>query len=167
MCFCLLSSLVLARDQPLAPADYFDFWLGEWDLHWYHEDGSMSKGYNRIVKILDGKVIQENFESYSEKEEVPLKGMSLSVYTPRAQRWQQSWADNQGGYFSFEGKKEGDKRIFFTTYNKEGGREVILRMVFSNIQENSLLWTWEASEDGGEQWEQMWQIHYERHTPHQ
>lgn len=35
----------------------FDFWLGDWNVYW--ED---KRGTNRINKILDGAVIQENFE---------------------------------------------------------------------------------------------------------
>lgn len=160
--FSLISHSSFAIDQALAPENYFDFWLGEWNLKWYHEDGSVSTGYNRIVKILDGKVIQENFESYSEKEEVPLKGMSLSVYNPRSQQWHQAWTDNQGSYFNFIGEVEGDTRIFsMETSTPEGGK-MIFRMVFSNIEEDSLLWTWEASDDGGDSWKQRWQIHYER-----
>jgi hypothetical protein len=39
------------------PVTQFDFWLGEWDCTWA-EDG---KGSNRVERILDGKIIQENF----------------------------------------------------------------------------------------------------------
>lgn len=160
--FCLLNFNVFATDEPPAPENYFDFWLGEWDLKWYHEDGSVSTGYNHIVRILDGKVIQENFASYSEKEEVPLKGMSLSVYNPRSQSWHQAWTDNQGSYFNFTGEVEGDKRIFSTEQRTKEGTSVMLRMVFSEIKEDSLLWTWEASEDKGENWQRLWRIHYQR-----
>ncbi|MEP7102255.1 MAG: hypothetical protein ABI781_17230, partial [Burkholderiales bacterium] len=44
------------------PADLFDFWLGDWQLSWLNADGSKGTGRNRITKILDGAVIQEDFE---------------------------------------------------------------------------------------------------------
>ena len=37
----------------------FDFWLGEWYLTW----GENDRGINRIERIMDGAVVQENFES--------------------------------------------------------------------------------------------------------
>lgn len=39
------------------PENQFDFWLGEWNVTW-GEDG---KGTNHIERILEGKIIQENF----------------------------------------------------------------------------------------------------------
>ena len=39
------------------PENQFDFWLGEWEVRW-NEDGV---GTNRVERILDGKIIQENF----------------------------------------------------------------------------------------------------------
>jgi hypothetical protein len=39
------------------PENQFDFWLGEWDVTW-GEDG---KGENHILRIMDDKIIQENF----------------------------------------------------------------------------------------------------------
>jgi hypothetical protein len=39
--------------------EQFDFWIGEWELTWA-ENG---RGRNVITKILDGKVVQEQFTS--------------------------------------------------------------------------------------------------------
>jgi hypothetical protein len=39
---------------------------------------------------------------------------------------------------------------------------VQLRMVFFNIGEIELDWQWERSEDGGENWNVLWRIHYRR-----
>ena len=149
-------------DRPLEPEHYFDFWLGEWDLSWYQADGTRSTGYNRVVKILDDKVVQENFVSFSEKEEIPLKGMSLSVYNPRTHEWQQTWADNQGSYLDFKGSLKGNDRIFATSRKKADGSRVMLRMVFTDIQQDRFTWRWEASEDEGENWQLLWQIFYQR-----
>ncbi len=52
------------------PSTQFDFWLGDWNCTW-GEDG---KGTNRVLRIMDGKVIQENFSAPD------LQGMSVSVY---------------------------------------------------------------------------------------
>ena len=136
----------------------FDFWVGEWELHWMNADSSYSYGENNIVKILDGNVIQENFYDPSSG----FKGMSLSVFSLADSSWHQAWADNAGGYFDFYGIIEEDKRIFQTEPKIRKGVEIIQRMVFQDISENSFIWNWEISKDNGQNWSLNWQIFYER-----
>lgn len=136
----------------------FDFWVGEWDLHWMNADSSFSYGENTIVKILDGSVIQENFYDPGSG----FKGMSLSVFSIADSSWHQAWADNAGGYFDFYGIIEDDKRIFQTQPKIRKGVEIIQRMVFQDISENNFTWNWEVSNDKGQNWTLNWQIFYER-----
>ena len=75
------------------PETQFDFWLGEWDCAW-GEDG---KGSNRIERILDGKVIQENFDGSD------FLGISVSVWDSHRKLWCQTWVDNSGAYLDFTG----------------------------------------------------------------
>ena len=134
----------------------FDFWVGEWEVHWYAPDSSVVKGRNHIEKILDGKVLQEHFEAPTSG----FKGTSISVYSPADKNWYQSWADNGGGYFHFRGITEDGKRIF--TMTEEDARGALYRMVFSDITNRSLTWTWEGTRDGGKSWKTAWQIFYTR-----
>ncbi len=146
----------------LSSEEYFDFWVGEWDVSWDEGEGNIGSGTNTIEKILDGKVIQENFRIL-EGQSVGFKGISHSVYQPQFERWKQSWADNSGGYYDFVGKFDGDKRIFQTiVFELEDGRKLTYRMIFYDIEENSLTWDWEVSYDAGENWNLMWRINYER-----
>ncbi len=140
----------------------FDFWVGTWNLTWKSQDGAVGKGTNRIVKILDNKVIQENFEATDAGPMSGFKGMSLSVFNPQTQSWHQAWTDNQGGYFNFMGKRDGNNRIFMTEISEKEGKKRVQRMVFKDIQKNSFTWDWENSEDGGTSWNLLWQIQYER-----
>ena len=48
--------------EDIPPEEYFDFWIGEWNLMWADPDSSAGTGFNRIERILDGAVIKENFE---------------------------------------------------------------------------------------------------------
>lgn len=157
------STLDLAEvSQDLPEETWFDFWLGKWDLSWEMADGKKGKGTNHILKILDGKVIQENFEATDAGQMTGFKGMSLSTFNPQTKTWNQAWADNQGGYFSFKGIKEGDKRIFMTDIVKKDDVEFVQRMVFYDITANSLTWDWESSKDGGKEWKLNWRINYVR-----
>lgn len=143
------------------PSSWFDFWIGEWDLTWDSNDGNTGKGTNKIIKILDGKVIQENFVA-TEGSIKGFKGTSISVYNPNSKSWHQAWADSQGGYFNFIGERDGDNKIFKTIPKKQEEKEIILRMVFYDITDNSLTWDWERSEDGGKTWSLRWRINYKR-----
>ena len=58
----------------------FDFWLGEWELTW----GENEHGTNRIERIMDGAVVQENFEGDG------YRGMSVSVFSKEDSRWHQT-----------------------------------------------------------------------------
>lgn len=141
--------------------EYFDFWVGKWEVSWEEGDG-MGRGTNHVEKTLDGKVIQENFRIL-EGANKGFKGTSISVYRPRFEQWKQAWADNNGGYFDFTGKIDGENRIFQTEiFDREDGSEFTQRMVFYDITENSMIWDWESSTDGGETWTLNWRIFYER-----
>ncbi|MBD3334772.1 MAG: DUF1579 domain-containing protein [Candidatus Eisenbacteria bacterium] len=153
MTACLAVGAPSAEDEPCSSpeARQFDFWLGEWDLSW-GEDGV---GTNTVSKVLDGCVIQEDFDGG------PFKGMSWSVYDPEHGMWRQTWVDNTGNTMSFTGGWVADRMILGRVIEEEG-REVHQRMVFYNIAADSLEWDWEKSTDGGKTWELAWRIHYKR-----
>jgi len=154
---CILPLRVQAQD-----GTEFDFWVGEWDLTWEYADGSQGTGTNLIEKILDGKVLQEKFEATDSGPYAGFKGTSISVFNPQSKSWHQAWADNQGGYFDFQGIIADGKRIFQMSTTAPDGTETLLRMRFYNIEENSLTWDWEQSKDGGESWTLSWRINYQR-----
>ena len=83
------------------PENQFDFWLGEWDATW-GEDG---KGTNHVERILDAKIVQEDFTAPD------LHGISFSVYDPERKLWCQTWVDNNGSYLDFTGSFENDRMI--------------------------------------------------------
>lgn len=154
----LLSCSLCAQVKNAEDSTLFDFWVGEWELEWKNADGTKAYGSNRIEKTLDGKVIQENFHD----PKGGFKGTSISVYNSKKKTWHQAWADNQGGYYDFEGTVEEDKPIFKTKAKEVNGKVIIQRMVFYNIKPSSLTWDWELSKDGGKTWELQWQILYTR-----
>lgn len=133
------------------PEKQFDFWLGEWKVTW-GEDGT---GTNHIERILDGKIIQENFIAPG------LQGISVSVYDPERSLWCQTWVDNNGTYLDFTGKFEDGKMILSRDAIVKG-QACKQRMVWWDIQKNKLEWSWERSDDNGQTWRVFWQIHYTR-----
>jgi hypothetical protein len=78
----------LARGLHVNEGAQFDFWLGDWNVTW--PDG---RGTNRVRKVLDGKVILEEFDG---KPDIDLEGMSVSTYDAEQRRWLQTWVDSRG-----------------------------------------------------------------------
>lgn len=138
-------------------AQQFDFWCGYWDLTW-PDNG---RGTNEIRRILDGRIIQENFSSIPTDGSQPFQGMSVSAYDAANAQWRQTWVDNQGGYLDFVGSFADGKMILSRDAILEG-KPVKQRMVWQNIQADSLDWAWERSEDDGRSWQTLWPIHYKR-----
>ena len=133
------------------PETQFDFWLGEWDCTWA-EDG---KATNHILRILDDRIIQENFSAPE------LQGMSVSCYDPERGLWCQTWVDNNGSYLDFRGKFE-EGRMTLSRDAIVRGEACKQRMVWYNIEADQLDWNWERSDDSGQTWRTLWQIHYTR-----
>lgn len=133
------------------PENQLDFWLGEWDLTW-GEDG---KGENHILRIMDDKIIQENFSAPD------LIGMSVSSYDAERKLWCQTWVDNNGSYLDFTGGFENEKMILSRDAIVRG-QACKQRMVWFNIDAGQFDWNWERSDDGGQSWRVMWEIKYTR-----
>ena len=151
----LVSVPASADDTPPPPCStpefsQFDFWVGNWDLKW--EGGT---GTNFIEKKLNDCVIQENFDGG------PFVGMSVSTYSTKREQWEQTWVDNTGSYLDFTGGLVGDRMILSRESVDGEGNPIHHRMVFYDIEENSLNWDWESSPDGKE-WNLLWRIHYSR-----
>lgn len=138
----------------------FDFWVGEWDLTWDAGDGKIGYGQNSITKSADGKVINECFVDLSGG----FKGQSITMYSPRLKKWKQTWMDNQGGYFDFEGISVQGAPGFQTKPIERKGKIYIQRMRFLDISDDSFTWKWENTSDGGKTWTLAWEIHYKRRT---
>ncbi len=140
--------------DPLGP-DALDFWLGEWTVSWPGGHGS-----NTIRRILDGRVIEEVFESHADGGG-SLYGRSLSVRDSADDRWRQTWTDSDGSYLDFEAA-EVDGRISFQRETEIGGVPVAQRMVWLEVTPDGFRWEWQHSRDGGRTWQVTWPLDYRR-----
>ena len=133
------------------PENQFNFWLGEWNCTW----GNDGKAINHIKRILDGKVIQENFTAEG------LHGISHSVWDAERKLWCQTWVDNNGSYLDFTGGFR-DGQMILSRDAIVQGQNCKQRMVWNNIMQDEFDWNWERSDDGGKTWNVKWQIKYKR-----
>lgn len=141
-------------------AKWMDFWVGDWNLTWKDKDGNVESGLNEVQKIMDGKVIQENFRALNGAS-AGFIGKSWTVFNVKKDTWFQTWVDNQGSYLDFTFEIEEGKRMFIRTGQDKDGNTNYQRMVFYNIAENNFDWKWESSKDK-KAWNLLWQIHYEK-----
>lgn len=142
--------------QPCSTPEYrqLDFWVGNWEVSWTDQKGDRQTGSNVITIEKDGCVIEENFE-------IPgFVGNSLSMYHKPYGGWRQMWVDNQGGLFDLTGGP--DEEGFQLTMIRLNEKAPHLRMIWRNIEKDSLDWHWQGSPDGGATWEDKWVLHYER-----
>lgn len=157
----LFYSLIAFSQPDIPEEEYFDFWIGEWNLTWQDSDTTIGTGKNVVARILNDKIIKENFEGLTGQNKGFI-GKSWSVYNPQTKEWNQTWVDNQGAYLDFWAEYSGDKRMFVRKFKGPKGKEVYQRMVFRDIKSDSFTWDWESSLDGGESWKLQWQIQYKR-----
>jgi hypothetical protein len=138
----------------------FDFWVGTWDATWPGaKEGEIAHGSNHITRVLDACVVQESFDG---GDSMPLRGMSLSLFDGRTNKWKQTWVDNAGAYLDFVGEFKDRQMILAREAVLPNGTHVQQRMVYKNITASEFDWSWEASQDGGKTWQVQWPIHYKR-----
>ena len=145
-----------------AEASQFDFWLGDWDVSW----GDGLSGTNHIRKVLGDRVIQEDFDG---ERDAQLYGLSGSVCGNDG-RWRQTWVDDNGTYLHFVGGWEAESsdpaepgpRMVLVHSREIEGKPVQLRMVWGDIEPDSLTWRWQRSADGGATWTTNWELAYWR-----
>jgi hypothetical protein len=143
-----------AAADPLGP-DALDFWLGRWLVSW----SGGGEGTNAVRRILADRVIEESFEGRD--AESVLLGRSLSVRDEADGRWRQTWVDSTGAYLDFVGV-DVDGRIGFQRETTVGGVAVTQRMVWLDVEPDSLRWQWQRSTDDGATWDVAWEIDYRR-----
>lgn len=138
-----------------------DFWVGEWDLSWTQQDGSIARGSNTITLSPFGNcVIQEQFDGAPGMQ---FKGMSHSTWHKPSKLWRQAWVDNQGGYFSLYGGPN-DDRTFALVMERPGNVGPHRRMIWEDISKDSLVWRWQGKPDIEGPWVDQWVINYARKT---
>ena len=153
-----------AQAPPCSGAEFhqLDFWLGDWDARWDAAPGQPAgHGRNQITRDFDNCVIHEHFDGGASTGN--LRGESWSVYHAPAQRWRQSWVDNQGGYFALSGGPEPGGKFVLVSYGLEDNAPR-QRMVFEDITPASFTWRWQRTPDNGATWADTWVIYYTRRS---
>lgn len=152
-CFTLgvLMTTATAQDGAACSAPehrQFDFWLGEWEVR--NPAGDVV-GTNRVVEVLGGCAIQENWEGTG-----GVVGSSYNSYYAPLDIWHQTWVDSQGSLLRLEGGfADGTMVMRGTTPAREDPTVTVHhRLSWSNVEDDPdrVRQLWEVSMDGGESW---------------
>jgi hypothetical protein len=123
----------------------FDFWIGNWEVSL--KDGNKVVGFNRIVPILDGCVLQENWRGVSDSA-----GSSLNFYDTQRRRWRQLWVWREGTTLELEGALSGDRMIMEGESRDPDGTTSRNRITWFNNADGTVRQFWEVSKDAGKTW---------------
>src|SRR5262249_40835517 len=147
-------------------ARVFDLGVGEGDLTTRArrppdaDGGARARGRTRISPGRGGCSIEEDFTADGPAK--PWAGKSLSLWSPTEKRWRQTWVDDFGSYLTFVGGMDGKDMILVGEPKKIDGKTRQMRMVFTDITANALVWRWERTTDGGTTWTPVLVIEYRR-----
>lgn len=152
---CTAASVAPAQDetsekgnpQPCKAAEYrqFDFWIGDWEVR--NPDGEIA-GHNTIERILDGCALKESWRGA--KGSV---GYSFNTYDRSHGQWHQTWVDANGLLLRLDGgMDEGSMVLRGEMPTREGG-VAKTRISWTPEDDGRVRQHWEASKDGGETWQ--------------
>lgn len=164
----LALTTVLLVQQPAAPqppqlppcdsrpeAKQFDFWVGEWEIF---VQGKLA-GTNRIEKILNGCVLQENWEPAGGGG----SGKSWNWYDIGDRKWHQLWLASGGApQLSLSGGFANDVMKYEGASIGPGGVTLHNRLQFFKLPNDRVRQFWEQSRDGGKTWTVAFDGEYRR-----
>lgn len=127
----------------------FDFWIGDWDVA---DPEGAPAGRNRIESILGGCVLMESWEGASGST-----GRSFNMYDARGDgRWHQTWVDGSGGRLDLVGGLDAEGRMVLSGERPgPDGGAVLHRITWTPLPDGAVRQHWEASQDGGAAWEDL------------
>lgn len=123
----------------------FDFWVG----HWQVTSNGKVAGYNRIEPIMDGCMIQENWEGTQGN-----KGTSLNFYNPKEQRWEQFWVWRYGVPMHLKGHFRDGKMVLQGEHEGQNGKEVH-RVTWTPNADGTVRQHWQKSTPNQTTWQTL------------
>jgi hypothetical protein len=111
-----------------------------------------------VVLKLDQR-IRELFEGPSKPRRYV--GASVSEWNFGSSVWQQEYWDNTGYHAFFRGGWRGDRFILDQVRDKPAPN-IRRRLIWITVTDDTLLWDYELSKDGGRTWASTWHIEYQR-----
>ena len=135
----------------------FDFWLGTWDVT--AKGQTTPSAVNKVTMQHRGCVIREDYATKG-----GYTGMSMSFYDAAQKKWHQTWMGMDGSALFIEGGLNDKGSMVLsnknTPYYVEG--TPINRVTWTPNEDGSVRQHWQASQDGGKTWSDVFDGVYVR-----
>lgn len=133
-----------------------EFLIGEWQFNtrFKLQNGAVGKGVSRSIvhTTLGGRAIEDLYCNLSPNGQTDNVGITVRAYNPRLGKWLMVFYDfDLGSRTEFQGEYK-DGEFHFDGKGLHNGVELLEKVVFYNIKEDSYSWKMDRSYDGGETW---------------
>lgn len=137
----------------------FDFWLGEWNVT---SNGQVA-GSNRVVQVLNGCAVQENWQGAS-----GISGNSYNLFDRATGKWHQTWVDSSGTLLQLDGGLvDGVMVLEGKRPTADGSGVALHRIRWTQNDDGTVQQLWEASQDQGASWTVVFDGLYSKADDHQ
>ena len=160
---CVLLTLAFAASaaaqQPRPACDapehrQFDFWLGSFQVR--TADDQLA-GHNVIETTLSGCAVTEHWKGARGSE-----GRSINFYDRSDGLWHQVWIDDAGQALNLSGGLEDGSMVLAGETRGGDGAVTRQRITWTPLEDGRVRQHWEASKDGSERWQTVFDGYYSR-----
>lgn len=133
----------------------FDFWIGKWavDRHFLRPDGQWFdwKDTCKTATVADGNAIID----YWDVATSPTRSLFMRTYNMNTNQWEITGMGSRAlnGFTIWKGEFKDGRGEFFNERINAQGQQVMTRITFYDIKEDSFLWKFDRSTDSGETWQ--------------
>lgn len=147
------TSVMAEQNKKCSSPEYrqFDFWIGDWEVK---DASGKVVGFNKILPILDGCALSENWSSVSGNP-----GVSYNFYDKEKGLWHQTWIDNNGGALYLDGGLIDGVMVLSSNLNDKAP---IQRISWTPLEDGRVKQHWQSSEDNGETWKDVFLGFYQK-----
>jgi len=136
-------------------AHKFDFWVGEWNVT---TPAGQPAGSSSVQKILGDCVVFENWTDGQGGQ-----GKSLNAFNSQLGQWQQFWTDQYGTVTEYrQSDWMGPTLRYTATGVGPQGVPMLIHMMFTPLDANTVRQFGETSTDGGKTWAMSFDLMYHR-----
>lgn len=161
VCFFLLIQGTVTAQENFGPRAHpemekMKFLIGEWQFNgrYPQPDGTFGKIVSRssVNVTMGGRAIADHFSNVLANGEIDNVGITVRTYNAQTGKWKMFYVNqNLGAYTNFTGTYENGE-FHFDGKGVHGGVEIMEKVTFFNIKEDSYSWNMDRSFDGGKTW---------------
>lgn len=132
----------------------FDFWVGNWEVR--DKSGNVV-GHNTVDLVLGQCALIENWSG-----SMGGTGKSLNVFNKAKGAWQQTWVNDKGEVVEYGNAESTPGTMRFTARTTKMEKEIMLRLSFYKVDDNTVRQVGEYSADDGKTWSVTYDFTYTR-----